>query len=59
MTLSIEASKVIIVNLYRLIRNPIGSSHPEATLKAYKEHGAPEDAIQVENPALPERCGMA
>ena len=26
--------------------NPHGSSHPEATLKAALEHGAPEDAIQ-------------
>lgn len=25
--------------------NPLGSSHPEATLKAAIEHGAPEDAI--------------
>ena len=32
---------------FRLIRNPIGSSHPEATLKACIEHGAPEDAIQA------------
>ena len=29
----------------RFVRNPIGSSHPEATLKAALEHGAPEDAI--------------
>ena len=31
----------------RFIRNPVGSSHPEATLKAALEHGAPEDAIQT------------
>jgi len=29
----------------RLVHNPLGSSHPEATLKAALEHGAPEDAI--------------
>ncbi|XP_076332480.1 neurobeachin-like isoform X2 [Tachypleus tridentatus] len=29
----------------RLVQNPRGSSHPEATLKAALEHGAPEDAI--------------
>ncbi|KAK7469905.1 hypothetical protein BaRGS_00036068 [Batillaria attramentaria] len=29
----------------RLIRNPLGSTHPEATLKAAIEHGATEDAI--------------
>ncbi|XP_013792608.2 neurobeachin-like, partial [Limulus polyphemus] len=29
----------------RLVQNPHGSSHPEATLKAALEHGAPEDAI--------------
>ena len=29
----------------RFIHNPLGSSHPEATLKAALEHGAPEDAI--------------
>ncbi|KAK3877805.1 hypothetical protein Pcinc_017509 [Petrolisthes cinctipes] len=29
----------------RFVSNPIGSSHPEATLKAAIEHGAPEDAI--------------
>lgn len=27
------------------MHNPLGSSHPEATLKAALEHGAPEDAI--------------
>jgi hypothetical protein len=32
---------------HRLIRNPLGSTHPEATLKACLEHGAPEDAIQA------------
>ena len=31
----------------RFVRNPLGSSHTEATLKAALEHGAPEDAIQV------------
>ena len=31
----------------RFIRNPVGSSHPEATLKAALEHGAPDDAIQA------------
>jgi len=29
----------------RFVHNPHGSSHPEATLKAAIEHGAPEDAI--------------
>ncbi|CAH1393721.1 unnamed protein product [Nezara viridula] len=29
----------------RLIHNPRGSSHPQATLKAAIEHGAPDDAI--------------
>ena len=29
----------------RFVHNPRGSSHPEATLKAALEHGAPEDAI--------------
>lgn len=34
----------------RFVHNPLGSSHPEATLKAALEHGAPEDAIlQVRN----------
>ncbi|XP_040571117.1 neurobeachin isoform X5 [Lepeophtheirus salmonis] len=31
----------------RLIRDPIGSTHPEATLKACLEHGATEDAVQA------------
>ena len=31
----------------RLVRNPLGSAHPEATLKACIEHGAPDDAIQA------------
>jgi len=31
----------------RFVRNPLGSSHTEATLKAALEHGAPEDAIQA------------
>lgn len=30
-----------------MIRNPLGSTHPEATLKACLEHGAPEDAVQA------------
>jgi hypothetical protein len=29
----------------RFVPNPLGSSHPEATLKAALEHGAPQDAI--------------
>ncbi|KFM61720.1 Neurobeachin, partial [Stegodyphus mimosarum] len=29
----------------RFVQNPYGSSHPQATLKAAIEHGAPEDAI--------------
>ncbi|KAG8182137.1 hypothetical protein JTE90_014552 [Oedothorax gibbosus] len=29
----------------RFVQNPYGSTHPEATLKAAIEHGAPEDAI--------------
>ncbi|XP_025991143.1 neurobeachin isoform X3 [Solenopsis invicta] len=29
----------------RFVHNPLGSGHPEATLKAALEHGAPEDAI--------------
>ena len=29
----------------RFVPNAHGSSHPEATLKAALEHGAPEDAI--------------
>ena len=32
---------------FRLIRNPLGSTHPEATLKACLEHGAPDDAVQA------------
>lgn len=31
----------------RLIRNPLGSTHPEATLKAAIEHGAADDAIEA------------
>ena len=31
----------------RLIRNPLGSAHPEATLKAALEHGAPDDAVEA------------
>ena len=31
----------------RLVSNPLGSAHPEATLKAALEHGAPDDAIQA------------
>lgn len=34
----------------RLVHNPLGTTHPEASLKAAIEHGAPEDAIlQVNN----------
>lgn len=29
----------------RLVHNPLGTTHPEASLKAAIEHGAPEDAI--------------
>lgn len=29
----------------RLVHNPLGTAHPEASLKAAIEHGAPEDAI--------------
>lgn len=29
----------------RFIHNPRGTTHPEATLKAAIEHGAPQDAI--------------
>jgi hypothetical protein len=33
----------------RFVPNPRGTTHPEATLKAALEHGAPQDAIlQVE-----------
>ena len=45
-----STKKLIIVftfYFYRLIRNPLGSTHPEATLKACLEHGAPDDAIQA------------
>ena len=38
---------MIYNTLFRLVRNPLGSAHPEATLKACIEHGAPEDAIQA------------
>ena len=37
----------VLSPLFRLIRNPLGSTHPEATLKACLEHGAPEDAVQA------------
>ena len=30
-----------------MIRNPLGSTHPEATLKACLEHGAPDDAVEA------------
>lgn len=34
----------------RFVHNPLGTTHPEASLKAAIEHGAPEDAIlQVVN----------
>ncbi|XP_055893443.1 neurobeachin-like isoform X6 [Biomphalaria glabrata] len=36
----------------RMIRNPLGSSHPEATLKAAIEHGAAEDAINAARDAF-------
>ncbi|XP_048243612.1 neurobeachin-like isoform X2 [Haliotis rufescens] len=36
----------------RLVRNNLGSSHPEATLKAAIEHGATEDAINQARDAL-------
>lgn len=29
----------------RFVPNPRGTTHPEATLKAALEHGAPQDAI--------------
>lgn len=36
----------------RFIHNPRGTTHPEATLKAAIEHGAPQDAIlQVQHRA--------
>ena len=40
-------TKLNLCALFRLIRNPLGSTHPEATLKACLEHGAPEDAVQA------------
>lgn len=36
----------------RLVKNPNGSSHPDATLKAAIEHGATEDAINQAQEAL-------
>merc|ERR1719239_20664 len=36
----------------RLVRNPLGSSHPEATLKAAIEHGAAEEAINAAREAF-------
>ncbi|KAH9514227.1 hypothetical protein Btru_028430 [Bulinus truncatus] len=36
----------------RMVRNPLGSSHPEATLKAAIEHGAAEDAINAAREAF-------
>ncbi|KAJ8028510.1 Neurobeachin [Holothuria leucospilota] len=36
----------------RLIRNPHGSSHPEATLKAAIEHGEPDDVVEQAKQAL-------
>ncbi|KAK3778710.1 hypothetical protein RRG08_012982 [Elysia crispata] len=36
----------------RMIRNPLGSNHPEATLKAAIEHGAAEDAINAAREAF-------
>ena len=40
-------SVILLLFHFRLIRNPLGSTHPEATLKAALEHGAPEDAVQA------------
>ena len=39
-------TEFLLINC-RLVRNPLGSTHPEATLKACLEHGAPEDAVQA------------
>ncbi|XP_059162921.1 neurobeachin-like isoform X4 [Physella acuta] len=36
----------------RMVKNPLGSSHPEATLKAAIEHGAAEDAINAARDAF-------
>ncbi|XP_041461017.1 neurobeachin-like isoform X4 [Lytechinus variegatus] len=36
----------------RLVRNPYGSSHTEATLKAAIEHGEPEDVVEKAKQAL-------
>ncbi|ELT95909.1 hypothetical protein CAPTEDRAFT_213205 [Capitella teleta] len=36
----------------RLVKNPIGSSHPEATLRAALEHGATQDAINAAREAF-------
>nr|XP_006812132.1 PREDICTED: neurobeachin-like [Saccoglossus kowalevskii] len=36
----------------RLVRNPYGSTHPSATLKAALEHGAGEDAIEKAKQAI-------
>ncbi|GFR89629.1 neurobeachin [Elysia marginata] len=36
----------------RMVRNPLGSNHPEATLKAAIEHGAAEDAINAAREAF-------
>lgn len=36
----------------RMIRNPLGSSHPEATLKAALEHGGSEAAVVQAQEAL-------
>lgn len=36
----------------RQVKNPIGSSHPEATLKAALEHGATDDAIHAAREAF-------
>lgn len=38
---------ILFISIFRLVRNPLGSAHPEATLKACLEHGAPDDAIQA------------
>ena len=45
--LSVYHGSKVYLCVFRLIRNPLGSTHPEATLKAALEHGAPEDAVQA------------
>ena len=36
----------------RFVHNPLGTTHPEASLKAAIEHGAPEDAILQVNKSV-------